>query len=395
MAMNLEIPALAEQKPESIKRDMLAESMYEEMKTFGSGPLLEEMPRSSLKDKGISGSTAAHRIEEIHTPLNLAYVTFTTGTSAFQNIVGVTFQELPDRVEAGKRALRQAGIRRGDRILITYPPLVNVFSRRVFKEYGVEYFFLERPSRDALLVALLREQPAAVLGESTFLRAGLVDARRLGLFKQLPQNLIIVAAGSPLDGELEEEASRLLGAQVHDLYGCQEFGWLTLDGWPLRDDLLLWDSGRRDKRKHLIVGGIATGDCFLCRPCSKDYLARKENREETGRLLVDEIIITPSRMRAEIEPETLVAAVSTASQTAVRAARSILRIKGKLVRTMGEMCCGQENTVLFLNIPEVNGQLRIEGPDKTRLFDVLLEAQKNYEREAKADPVWNKKWENM
>jgi hypothetical protein len=45
-------------------------------------------------DKGIAGPTAAHVIEEIHTPLNLALVTFTTGSSAFQNIVGVTQNEL-------------------------------------------------------------------------------------------------------------------------------------------------------------------------------------------------------------------------------------------------------------------------------------------------------------
>ncbi|MFQ9936695.1 MAG: hypothetical protein ACLRXQ_12685 [Phascolarctobacterium faecium] len=40
-----------------------------------------------MADKGIAGPTAAHVIEDVHTPLNLAYLTFTTGTSAFQNIV--------------------------------------------------------------------------------------------------------------------------------------------------------------------------------------------------------------------------------------------------------------------------------------------------------------------
>ena len=57
-------------------------------------PTLAEMPRRTLSDKGIAGPTAAHVIEEIHTPLNLALVTFTTGSSAFQNIVGVTQNEL-------------------------------------------------------------------------------------------------------------------------------------------------------------------------------------------------------------------------------------------------------------------------------------------------------------
>ena len=68
-------------------------------------PSFEEMPRRTLNDKGIAGPTAAHVIEEIHTPLNLALVTFTTGSSAFQNIVGVTHDELALRTAAGKRAL--------------------------------------------------------------------------------------------------------------------------------------------------------------------------------------------------------------------------------------------------------------------------------------------------
>lgn len=33
-------------------------------------PSLQEMPRRTLEDKGIAGPTAAHVIEEIHTPLN-------------------------------------------------------------------------------------------------------------------------------------------------------------------------------------------------------------------------------------------------------------------------------------------------------------------------------------
>ena len=40
---------------------------------FGSAPKLEEMPKRTLADKGIAGPTAAHVIEDVHTPLNLAY----------------------------------------------------------------------------------------------------------------------------------------------------------------------------------------------------------------------------------------------------------------------------------------------------------------------------------
>ena len=42
------------------------------VKDFGSAPTFAEMPRKTLADKGIAGPTAAHTIEEVHTPLNLA-----------------------------------------------------------------------------------------------------------------------------------------------------------------------------------------------------------------------------------------------------------------------------------------------------------------------------------
>lgn len=98
---------------------------------FGSAPKLEEMPKRTLADKGIAGPTAAHVIEDVHTPLNLAYLTFTTGTSAFQNIVGVTYAELPARIRASVKILERAGLKRGDKLLVTYPPLVNVFQGRL------------------------------------------------------------------------------------------------------------------------------------------------------------------------------------------------------------------------------------------------------------------------
>lgn len=111
------------------------------VKDFGSAPTFAEMPRKTLADKGIAGPTAAHTIEEVHTPLNLAYLTFTTGSSAFQNIVGITFAELPARVKASFTVLERAGLKAGDRVLVTYPPLVNVFSGEAFKKYGLQWFF--------------------------------------------------------------------------------------------------------------------------------------------------------------------------------------------------------------------------------------------------------------
>ena len=141
------------------------------VKDFGSAPTFAEMPRKTLADKGIAGPTAAHTIEEVHTPLNLAYLTFTTGSSAFQNIVGITFAELPARVKASFTVLERAGLKAGDKVLVTYPPLVNVFSGEAFKKYGLQWEFLVRSSRDAFLAALYEFQPKAVVGESSFIRA--------------------------------------------------------------------------------------------------------------------------------------------------------------------------------------------------------------------------------
>ena len=89
-------------------------------------PTLAEMPRRTLSDKGIAGPTAAHVIEEIHTPLNLALVTFTTGSSAFQNIVGVTQNELLLRSAAGKRVLAECGVTAGQHMvaLVVFSPLM-------------------------------------------------------------------------------------------------------------------------------------------------------------------------------------------------------------------------------------------------------------------------------
>ena len=105
-------------------------------------PSFSEMPRRTLADKGIAGPTAAHVIEEIHTPLNLAMVTFTTGSSAFQNIVGVTWCELPLRTEAGKRVLQGCGVTTGQQLLVTYAPLVNVFTCQALEAFDLRWSFL-------------------------------------------------------------------------------------------------------------------------------------------------------------------------------------------------------------------------------------------------------------
>ena len=219
------------------------------VKDFGSAPTFAEMPRKTLADKGIAGPTAAHTIEEVHTPLNLAYLTFTTGSSAFQNIVGITFAELPARVKASFTVLERAGLKAGDKVLVTYPPLVNVFSGEAFKKYGLQWEFLVRSSRDAFLAALYEFQPKAVVGESSFIRASLEDAKHMGVADELPKDIVLLTAGTPLDLELLPIAQEVLNAEVHDLYGCQEFGWLCMDGVPVRDDIELVklpDNGGQD-----------------------------------------------------------------------------------------------------------------------------------------------------
>lgn len=353
----------------------LADELRGEVLRCGSGPLFTEMPRLTLEDKLQNGPTAAHRIEEIHTPYNFAYITATTGSSAFQNLVGVTHQELARRTAAGVLALQRAGIRQGGHLLITYPPLVGVFSREVFDRMELTVSFIDRPSRDALIADLCAERPDAVIGESSFLRAALVDARRLGLLSELPNDLIFLAAGSPLDPELQEETGRLTGAAVHDLYGCQEFGWLCLDGTPLREDITLWAGERTDGRKHLIVGGLPTGDCFFTR-------AEPDGTEQ---------ILTPTRVRAEMEPEVWVLETTAANrETAVRAARTILRIKGKIVRVEKNCACAADSNVLRVTVPNTSESFVLKENEKTLLFNDLLEAQKMYQREGRGDPVWNK-----
>lgn len=342
---------------------------------YGNGPLLSEMPRASLADKGIAGPTAAHRIEEIHTPLNLAYVTFTTGSAAFQNLVGVTQQELPERVAAGKKLLDLCGLRAGAKVIITYPPLVNVFCNQALTEQGVQVRFIQRPSRDALLVELCLGADC-VIGESSFLRAALQDARRLGMTWDLPSRLILIAAGTPLDPGLLDEASLLPGAVVHDLYGCQEFGWIALDGVPLRSDVRLCTDPEHPKWSHVIVGGLAVGDML---------------QVGTHPLNKAGFLCTNTIRRSSLELETVLTAGAVESlETVQRTARTILRLKAKIVRVSPAYRCGASQTELFLSHPCAAPLLTLCGPESTKLLDDLTNAQKMYQRTAKNDPVWSK-----
>ncbi len=351
-----------------------------------SSPTLAEMPRRTLVDKGTNGPTAAHVIEEIHTPLNVAYVSFTTGSSAFQNIVGVTHQELDDRIAASRRALDGCAISSGQHMLVTYAPLINVFCASALKEHSVGWSFLERSNRDALLLALCKQQPQVLLGESSFLRVALAQAIELGLAPELPKQLCLITAGTPLDLELLPVAQSL-GYVVHDLYGCQEFGWLTLDGLPLRDDITLIASPIGAEFRDVAVGGLPMGDSFpfsaaghICNPQGK--------------------VLTYKRRRTHPEYEVIVQATTRATAELIeRTARTILRIKGRVVKVSQAIALDAPETRLQLVPTLVPGEsafdpagaIEICGSRATRLFESLVDAQAAFQSSAKTDPTWIKR----
>ena len=85
----------------------------------------------------------------------------------------------------------------------------------------------------------------------------------------------------------------------------------------------------------------------------------------------------------------------TSAVTLGRVARSILRIKGRVVKISPDVVTGAEHTVLEL-IPDYitagkQQGIMIEGSAKTRFFDDLVQAQLDYQQKAKADPTWTKR----
>lgn len=360
----------------------MLEMMVQEISTV---PTLAQMPQRTLGSKGIDGPTSAHVIEQIHTPLNLACVTFTTGSSAFQNIVGITHEEMPQRIAAGRKALQLAGIMPGERMLVTYPPLINVFTPDSLVEAGVSHGFLLRSCQDALLLTLIKENYQVVLGESSFLRATLKQAKTMDLAGLLPEKLCLLTAGTPLDPELLELASEF-NFTVHDLYGSQEFGWLTLDGQFLRDDLSLVASPYGQDYVEMIVGGLPTGDSFPVSP-----LGHICNRQ--GKLL------TYKRQRTQPNYEVVIAATPYHSRELMeRTARTLLRIKGCIVKVATHLVLTADVTELKLvpgqppdETPTPACVATIRGPVATGLFDTLVQAQLNYERQSKSDPAWLKR----
>ena len=354
------------------------------VRAFGSAPAFAELKRRTLEDKGIAGPTAAHVVEEVHSPYNLAYLTFTTGSSAFQNIVGVTFEEMEGRGAATAAALRQAAVPRGARALVTYAPLVNVYTSQALRAHDMSWSFLHRSSRDAFLVALCQERPDIVIGESGFLRVALEDAAGLGLRDLIPRDVIALCSGTPLDLDILPLAGRY-GWKVHDLYGCQEFGWIAMDGVPLRDDVTLAPSPLGPGWAEIVVGGLPLAD-------SVQVGGPGHACDPRGRLL------TYTRRRTHPEYEVWVTASPLANREIVeRAARTILRIKGRVVKVAPGIAMGAPRTAIRL-VPcldtlreGADGALTITGPVATRLFDSLVAAQVAFQSMGKTDPTWTKR----
>ncbi len=354
---------------------------------FNTAPTIESMPKRSLIDKGINGPTAAHVIEEVHTPLNLAYLTFTTGSTAFQNIVGVTVNEIDDRIKATQNLFELTNIPDNAKILFTYAPLVNLFPIVALEVMGTDNIFMHNSSRDAFLLALLENDIDVVIGESSFIRAALIDAKRMSYSSSIPRDIILLVAGTPLDDQLISECSSY-GWQVHDLYGCQEFGWLVVDGIPLRDDISLVTSPLGGEYKELIVGGLPTADSFIVSETEIGHICNSRGK-----------IITYRRKRTHPEYEVYVKETTLSSVDSIdRVARTILRIKSRIVKIPQDVKTSAPETVLELRPQtlEVRADLtptylKISGAQKTKLFDDLQLAQLDLQQNSKTDSTWIKR----
>ena len=363
---------------QTAQRRWIAAELTRMEERYASAPTAAQMPRRTLADKGIDGPTAAHAVEEVHVPLNYAYITFTTGSSAMQTPVAVVPEEIPRRAAAGREALRRAGIASGCTLLVTYAPLVNVFSADALREYGVGTRFLRRSCRESLLSAWAEGGAGATIGESSFLRSALEDAVRMGLAQILPEKMTLLAAGTPLDPELPEILKQFPGWELHDLYGCQEFGWLTLDGEPLRPDIVLFAPEEEPEAVCPVVGGIPVGDCFR--------KGRHRLNPEKG------LLATHSRIPALREWETWITEAPVQEETMRRAAKSILRIKSRVVRLAPDAVCGSSR--LAVRVVPAGGNLdrglRLEETEQLWLLWDLIEAQKNMQASQKRDGAWHK-----
>ncbi len=146
-------------------------------------------------------------------------------------------------------------------MVVTYAPLVNVFTRQALDESGLHWSFLSRSCRGR--AAHCPVSPAAGCGGGRVL----IFTRHAGTgAKDEPAGVFTKNADAdyrrhPLDEALVPLCASL-GYGLHDVYGCQEFGWLILDGLPLREDISLVAAPQGGDWREVIVGGLPTGDSF-------------------------------------------------------------------------------------------------------------------------------------
>ncbi|MHC1605200.1 MAG: acyl carrier protein [Candidatus Methanofastidiosia archaeon] len=366
------------------KENPYFKDLKESVTLYSTVPSFDEMQRRTLADKGINGPTAAHIIEEVHTPLNYAYITFTTGTTAWQNIVGITPHEKEYRKNVGINALRMAGVKKGDNALFCYPPLLNAITRDALEDLGVSWMFLTKSSRDSFLMDVYYKEPNIIFGESTFLKVALQDAIKLDVADALPHVDIVNCIGTPLDLDAVEVIRDVLGAHVNDIYGNQEFGWITKNGKPMREDISFIPSKVGKDYRETVVGGLPTGDSFPV--VSSGHLLDREGK-----------VVTYMRRRTLPDYEVYVRETTlNAKETVERACRTILRIKSKVVKVPDDIVLDADRTVLELKpalIPrdyDKEEPIIIKGPVKTKMFDLLVQAQLDYQTLSVKDPCWVK-----
>jgi hypothetical protein len=72
-------------------------------------------------------------------------------------------------------------------------------------------------------------------------------------------------------------------------------------------------------------------------------------------------------------------------------AKTILRIKAKVVRVSPDLKLDSDNTVLEIYDPGNPSETYvIQGPENTRMIDSLLQAQMEYQSQKKTDLTWIK-----
>lgn len=351
----------------------------ESLDVFDFEPTIDTMPRQPLHERGLQGPSVAHKIEELHTPSNIAFTTFSTGTGSLQNVIGVVEEEIAARSRASMAAFEIIGLREDDSLLVTYPPLVNVFPVEALRARKIQVCYLHRSSRASLLEYLRHERPSAIIGESSFIYAAMKDAAVLGFDGVFDEHTQIITAGTPLNLDMYETA-RTRRIRVHDLYGCQEFGWIACDGIPLRKDLSFIPV--KKELHEVIVGGLPTGDCV---PISESGHICNRN----GRIITYRIERSPEELDVIIKASKL-----KSEDTVRRVAKSILRLKAKKVYVSPSLVVGAANTVLELKSSAYNKNLSInvciDSAEKTELFDAIADAQNLYQKNHRYNEVWSK-----